>query len=107
MLRADALLGRPRPARVGIEQVLVVVRLDEESVELAKPFGDAAGDMAHVRGEPDFFAAIADHETNRIDCIVLDCEARDHRVADLEFGSSFEDFPCTRLDAGVVEKFFR
>ena len=106
MLRADALLGRPRPARVGIEQVLVVVRLDEESVELAKPFGDAAGDMAHIRGESDFFAAIADHETDRIDGIVLNREARDHCVADLKFAAGFEDFPCARLDAGVVEKFF-
>ena len=107
VLRADALLGRPRPARIGIEQFLVVVRLDEESVELAKPFGDAAGDMAHVRGKPEFFAAIADHETNRIDRIVLDREARDHCVADLKFASGFEDFPCARLEAGVVEKFFR
>ncbi len=73
---------------------------------MTKSFGDAAGDMAHVRGEPDFFAAIADHETDRIDRIVLDGKARDHRAADLKFASSLKDFPCAELDASVVEKFF-
>ena len=105
--RTDALLGRPWAARVGIEQTFVVVGLDKQRVELAKVFGDAARDMAHVRGESDFFAAIVDHKTDRVDRIVLDCEARDHCIANLKFASGFEDFPCARLDAGVVEKFFR
>ena len=104
--RTDALFGRPRSARVSIEQVLVVVRFDEESVEMAKAFGDAAGDMPHVRGDPDFFTAIADHESDRIDRIMLDRKARDDCTANLKFTTGFEDFPCARLDACIVEKFF-
>ncbi len=103
--RADALLGRPWAARVGIEQTFVVVGLDEERVELAKVFGDAARDMAHVRGDADFFAAVADHESDRIDSIVLDSEAGDRRAADLKLATRFEDFPSAGFDPRIVEKF--
>ena len=103
--RADALLGRPWAARVGIEQAFVVVGLDEQRVELAKVFGDAARDMAHVRSDADFFAAVADHESDRIDRIVLDSEAGDRRTADLKLATCFEDFPSAGFDARIVEKF--
>ena len=46
--RLDALLHRPGPMRIGLQQFLVVVRLDHERLHLAQPLDREPGGVAEI-----------------------------------------------------------
>ena len=102
---ADALLGRPRTAVVGLEKRGTVVGLYHHSVAVAEALANVLWHMAEV-GEPGKGAAGgeevavesgAETETDGIVCVVRYGEGIDFQIAEAESGAGLEEFPRQRV----------
>jgi len=73
--RHDALLDGKRAFGVGLQQVLVVVGFDEETIDFGHMMEEGSRDMTEIGENADGTRFASDSETHRVDGIVRDGES--------------------------------
>lgn len=90
---ADPLLGGPWALEVGLKQGFIVIRLDKQGVDPGQRVSHGSGDMTGIRDDADAARLRAQHETDRIDRIVLDLEGGDLQGFDGEGLAAIKQSP--------------
>ena len=80
--RLDALLHRPGPVRIVLEQLFVVIRLDHEGVNLTQPFDYHFGRVTKIGDKPKRIGPRVKSIADRVNRIMRDGKSLDKDIAD-------------------------
>ena len=93
MARLDALLDGPGALGVLLEERLVVVGLNQQTVHVAHRLGDQRGGMTEIGQKAEGVSPGANHEADRLDGIMRNKKGSDGRILEGERRSAFKNLP--------------
>ena len=96
----DALLETPRPSRIVVQQVHVVVGFQQQHFRIADPVGDQSGAVAHVGEKTNPTFRCVQHKAHGIDSIMRDWEGIHIQITDLKGVSGFHE---PKVEVGVMD----
>lgn len=98
----DALLGGPRPARVIMEHLHIVIGFEHEHMGRAHAFDDKPRGMAKIGEETDVARDGAEEETHGITGVVRDAESVHGNIPEFKTGARVEQ---TEIEPGLKLSF--
>src|SRR4051812_25855248 len=98
----DSLLHRPRSMGVALQKFLVVIRLDDQGMNLAQPLHDHFGRVTEISDEAQATRSGMKREANRIDRVMRHRESLDRDVANFELRAGAKNSPSPMLVQGAT-----
>ncbi len=97
MTRLDSLFYWPRPMRIILQEFFVMIRFNDERLDLAQPFHNHFRRVAEIGDETETARARVTGKPKWIDSVVRHGEGLHGHVADGELGAGAKDSPVAML----------
>jgi hypothetical protein len=105
--RLDPLLHRPGPMRIILQKFFVVIRLDDERLDLAQPLDHHLRRVTKIGDEPECARAGVKRVPDGIDRIVRDGKSLNGDIADRKVRTSPKQLPVSVCGQGSAADRFR